>query len=495
MSNAHNDLSAVLNVGQILVSPGSYSVSGPVSIRFSHGLIEAISPIAEQDIAKLTKEQQGLLALPALVNAHDHGRGLASYTFGALDQALELWLPALKLKPQLSVYSLSALALAKMARGGVGAVVHCHNPSGGDLLAESQAVCQAARDVGIRLALALPLCDRNFLAYGKPERLLELLPKSKREQVFKTWNPPTLSPQEQVEQVHRIAAECEGDLIHIQYCPRGPQWCSNELLEAIAAASANTGRRIHTHLFETKYQREWADAHYPQGLLKYLDDIGFLSPNLTVAHGVWLRPDELELLADRGVIISVNTSSNLRLRSGIAPYQAMLQAGVFTAFGLDGMSLNDNEDAFEELRLNYHIHSKPGIESGLTPTEMFASHRNGVTAVTNNPNGGLLKPGEPADFALLDYAAMTQDMVPDVCGVAETVLMRGANRFVKSLWVAGRQVVDDGQVLGVDEAALQAEVQALLRSQANHVYSLQPLVNQYQQALRQFYREGRHTIT
>ncbi|NEQ51412.1 MAG: amidohydrolase family protein [Leptolyngbya sp. SIO3F4] len=486
---------SVLDVGRVLDFSGTYSKARSVSIRFFRGLIETISYGPEQDVARLTEEQQGLLALPALVNAHDHGRGLASYTFGALDQALELWLPALKLKPQLSVYSLSALAFAKMARGGVGAVVHCHNPSGGDLLTESLAVCQAARDVGIRLALALPLCDRNFLAYGNPQRLLELLPENKREQVFKTWNPPTLPPQEQVNRVHEIAAECEGDLIHIQYCPRGPQWCSEELLEAIATASADTGRRIHTHLFETTYQREWADAHYPQGLLTYLDDIGFLSPRLTLAHGAWLRPDELELLAERGVIISVNTSSNLRLRSGLAPYQAMLEAGVSTAFGLDGMSLNDNEDSFEELRLNYHIHSKPGIESGLAPTDMFVSHRNGVTAVTNNPNGGLLKPGEPADIVVLDYGAMTQDMVPDVCSVAETVLMRGANRYVKSLWVAGRQVVDNGQVLGVDEAALQAEVQALLRSQANHVYSLQPLVSEYQQALRQFYREGRHTVT
>ncbi|MBX2862041.1 MAG: amidohydrolase family protein [Leptolyngbyaceae cyanobacterium MAG.088] len=485
----------VLNIGRILDFPGQHSTTKPVSIRFSHDLIETISYVPEQDVAKLSEEQLGLLALPALVNAHDHGRGLASYAFGALDQALELWLPALKLKPQLSVYSLSALALAKMARGGVGAVVHCHNPSGGDLLAESLAVCQAARDVGMRLALALPLCDRNFLAYGTPERLLELLPDNKREQVLKTWNPPTLTPQEQVDRVHNIAAECEGDLIHIQYCPRGPQWCSEELLETIAVASANTGRRIHTHLFETKYQREWGDAHYPQGLLNYLDTIGFLSPRLTLAHGAWLRPAELDLLAERGVIISVNTSSNLRLRSGLAPYRAMLQAGISTAFGLDGMSLNDNEDAFEELRLNYHIHSEPGIESGLTSIDLFNSHRNGVTAVTNNPNGGLLKPGEPADIVVLDYGAMTQDMVPDVCNVAETVLMRGAQRYVKSLWVAGRQVVDEGQVLGVDEAALQAEVQTLLRSQANHVYSLQPLVNQYQQALRQFYREGRHTIT
>ncbi|MEM9162869.1 MAG: amidohydrolase family protein, partial [Cyanobacteria bacterium P01_F01_bin.4] len=281
-------------VSRLLACPGALPASGPASITVKAGLIEAITP----DKLAPTAVQNGLLAMPALANAHDHGRGLDAFGYGALDQALELWLPALKLKPKLSMYALTALELARLARSGVGSVVHCHNTAGGDLLTEAQAVCQAARDVGVRLALALPMRNRNALVYGDPQRLLALLPPADRERVSQTWDPPTLTPQAQVERVHAIAEACEDDLVQVQYCPWGPQWCSNELLEAIAAASAETGRRIHTHLFETRYQREWADAQYPQGLLQYLDDIGFLSPRLTVAHGVWLRPDELALLAE-----------------------------------------------------------------------------------------------------------------------------------------------------------------------------------------------------
>ncbi|MGF1519104.1 MAG: amidohydrolase family protein, partial [Nodosilinea sp.] len=329
-------------VAQLVSNTGASPV-GPRRITIQSGLIREITPDDGQP--------NHLLALPAMANAHDHGRGLASFTYGASDQALELWLPALKLKPSLPVYALTALALAKMARSGIGSVVHCHNPSGDDLLGEAQAVCQAARDVGLRLALAVPLSDRNSLSYGDPQRLLNLLDPADRDRVQQTWDPPTLPVSAQLKQVETIARHCEGDLIYIQYCPRGPQWCSNEMLEAIADASAATGRRIHTHLLETRCQREWADAHYPQGLIHYLDSIGFLSPRLTVAHGVWLRSDELDLLAKRGVIISVNTSSNLRLRSGIPPLAQMQAAGVAIAFGLDGMSLNDDEDAFKELRL------------------------------------------------------------------------------------------------------------------------------------------------
>ena len=481
-----------LPVSQLLAQPGVEPVSKSVSIAIENGLVTSITP--QPNSPHQTANQQGLLALPPLVNAHDHGRGLATFTYGAFDQALELWLPALKLKPELSVYTLTALELARLSRSGVGAAVHCHTPAGGNLEDEAVDVAQAARDVGIRLALAVPMRDRNSLVYGDSERLLALLPPDKQEQVRATWEPPTLSPQAQVAQVEVIAAACEqanNDLITVQYCPWAPQWCSHELLEAIAIASATSGRRIHTHLLETQYQREWADVHYPQGLVQYLDEIGFLSPRLTIAHGVWLRPDEMELLAERGVRVSVNTSSNLRLRSGIAPYRAMRDAGMAIAFGLDGMAINDNADAFAEQRLSYHLYSQSGIEAALTPAEVFAAHRQGFTVVTNRP-GGVIKPGEPADILLVNYEAMIEDVVPDLCSVEQILLMRGGQQYVDALWVAGRQIVDKGKVLGVNEPDLRQAIQEQMRSQAQKVYSLQPLVNSYQQALRQFYTSGMH---
>ena len=86
----------------------------------------------------------------------------------------------------------------------------------------------------------------------------------------------------------------------MQYGPNAVQWCTTGLLEAIAEASAGTGRRVHMHLLETRYQRAWADAEFPGGIVRYLDRIGLLSPRLTLAHCTWARPDELELIAERG---------------------------------------------------------------------------------------------------------------------------------------------------------------------------------------------------
>src|SRR5256885_433267 len=89
----------------------------------------------------------------------------------------------------------------------------------------------------------------------------------------------------------------------------------------------------------------------PGGLIRRLDEMGLLSERLTVAHGVWLRPDECELLAARGVTVSVNTSSNLRLGSGLGPVALFKSKRLAWAMGLDGMAFDDDEDAMRELRL------------------------------------------------------------------------------------------------------------------------------------------------
>ena len=179
--------------------------------------------------------------------------------------------------------------------------------------------------------------DRNYLALGDPAPLAAALGPSDyqalRDRIIQVEIDQQLSWIDQI-------AEFEHPLFHVQYGPVAPQWCSDKLLERIAQASAATGRRVHMHLFETQRQRQWADASYPEGLVRRLDEIGLLSERLTVAHGVWLRRDECELLAERGVTVSVNTSSNLRLRSGVAPIAVFQAAQLSWALGLDGMAFD-----------------------------------------------------------------------------------------------------------------------------------------------------------
>ncbi len=219
-----------------------------------------------------------------------------------------------------------------------------------------------------------------------------------------------------------------------------------ETLAAVAEASARTGRRIHMHCLETRAQREWADAAYPDGMLSWLDGLGFLSDRLTLAHGVFLRPDEAALLAARGVIVSVNGSSNLRLRSGIAPVATFRAAGLAFGLGLDGMALDDDEDMLRELRVTWLLQRGFSGERTLEAGDLFAAVcGDGRRSVLGPDGGGSLAVGAPADVMVLDAAAMERDVIDPDIDPLDLVLTRATRRHLARLVVGGRDVVVDGR--------------------------------------------------
>ena len=164
----------------------------------------------------------------------------------------------------------------------------------------------------MRLSFVVPMRDQMTLGYAPDEALLGRHDPRDHDIIRRTWLYPFPSPAEYMDAVKAVAAACEGPMVTIQYGPNSPYACSDALLERLAAESAGDGRRIQTHLLETHAQREWADATYKGGFLHHLDELGLLSPRFSGAHGVWLRPQDCDLLAERGAAIAVNTSSNMR---------------------------------------------------------------------------------------------------------------------------------------------------------------------------------------
>ena len=178
-----------------------------------------------------------------------------------------------------------------------------------------------------------------------------------------------------------------GDHVTVQYGPTAVQWCSTPLLEAIARASADTGRPVHMHLLETRYQRALGrPAASAAASCASSTSIGLLSPRLTLAHCAWARPEELALIAERGATIAVNTSSNLGLKSGIAPVAEMLKQGCRVAMGLDGMAFDEDDDALREMRLAYALHRGWGFDTTMTRAQLWGfAARHGPRSVQRPP--------------------------------------------------------------------------------------------------------------
>jgi cytosine/adenosine deaminase-related metal-dependent hydrolase len=433
------------------------------------------------------------LALPPLANAHDHLRAIRSVALGGWNLPFELWTLAQAGAPKVDPYVAALVALGRSALGGCGSVmVHYTRPQGGQPIeVEAGSIARAAGLVGVRVAFAVALRDRNPLVYGDEAEILAELPA----ELSATLRERAQSPRaaDQVAAVRRVAELCASEMFDVQYGPVGPQWCSDELLAAVAEASALDGRRVHMHLLETRAQKEWADATYPGGVVRHLDAIGLLSERLCLAHAVWATPDELDLLASRRVRIATNPSSNLVLASGIAPIAQALARNLEVAMGLDGLSLDEDDDALRELRLLLLLHKGVGFERGLDQeTALWCAAGVGRASLSGLPAEAKIEAGGPGDVLLLDVAALAPDPLSDGVSDLDLLFARARKEHVHSLFVAGRDVVIDGRLANFDFAAAERELHAQSRSGLKQHSDWQRRANALPTLVRQFYLSRQH---
>jgi cytosine/adenosine deaminase-related metal-dependent hydrolase len=473
-----------LLTGVILLPTDGAPAGPPVDIALQDSRIASITPAA-------SAPSRRLLAMPALVNAHDHARPLSPTSFGAAAKPLETWLLRRAAMPTIDPYLGALAAFGRAASGGAGSVMAHYTRFQGPMppVEEAREMARAAAEVGVRVTLAIFMRDRNPLVYGPADTVLDGLPESARAVIEAEFLTPAPSIEDQIARVEAIAAAVESPTFSVQFGPNGPQWCSDEMLVVIAERSRETGRRVHMHLLETRYQRAFADRVYPEGGVASLKSLGLLTPRLTLAHCVWARSEDLDAIAASGAVIATNPSSNLHLASGIAPIGEAIRRGCRVAIGVDASALDEDDDIVREMRLGRFLHGGWGFENIIERGDWLRRIVANGRFANGAPGDGLLSAGEPADILVLDLDALDRDAVTSVEPI-DLVFARSTAAHVAALFVAGKEIVRDGKLtrvdLGVVEAKLRAEVRKKMPSRANFLGALDAL----EPALVEFYRSG-----
>ncbi|WP_306118231.1 MULTISPECIES: amidohydrolase family protein [unclassified Roseitalea] len=404
------------------------------------------------------------LLVPGLVNAHDHGRGVRPLAIGAPDAPLEAWLWDLWRAPRTDPYLTALVAFGRMALCGVTTVVHNHLPQGDDLAAEAHAIARAARDVGLRLSFVVPILDRNLAGYDDGAAIAAALPADAMAELRAAQALPPVA--EQIALVPAIAEAIDGPDIVTQFGPPGPHWLSEPAWQKVGAAASAQGRRTHVHLLETAQQRAWVDAHQPAGAHVFFDQAGLLNDRLTIAHGVWLRPDEIAAFAQAGATLALNTSSNLRLASGIADGAALHATELCLGIGLDGMAMDDDADMLREVRLAAQVLGGRGFDRPGLPRKavLAAAFSTGRRAHDGVAAPGLVE-GAEADLVALSVEALAADRLDDDPDTLAALAMgRWSRSAVREVHVAGRKIVAEGRLTGVDLETAEAELVARARA-------------------------------
>jgi cytosine/adenosine deaminase-related metal-dependent hydrolase len=247
---------------------------------------------------------------------------------------------------------------------------------------------------------------------------------------------------------------------------------------------------IHMHLLETSLQKTYAHRRTGVSAVEYLDRLGILTPRFTLGHGVWLTEYDISLLAERDVVVCHNPSSNLRLRSGIAPVNPMLEKGVSVALGIDEAGLNDDRDMFLEMRLALNLHRVPGLSTDVPAARDVwrMATEIGARSAGYPDEIGVLKIGALADFSIVNFSAVAGAYLDPKVSIIDSIVRRGRPSAVSTVVIGGETVFETGCFNGVDrDAALRELSERMTHRDDSELQKRRLLSSELQPYVRSFY--------
>ena len=306
------------------------------------------------------------VVMPGLVNDHFHV-GLTPFQLGAPDLPLELWGLSRMRAKDVDPYLDQLYGAVLMIKSGTTTVQAIHSPPRGRApfdLDVSEKVLQAYQESGMRVSYAPSLVNRDSLVVGPrggEEEFAAQLPAELAERFKSLMNRTYFPAEEVISRVEELYAKYSGETnerVRITVAPSNVHRCTDDLLVALRQLATRYETGIHIHLQETVYQKLYGLRAWGKTPLQHLHELEFLGPDVVCGHGVWVTDEDIEVMAATGTTVCHNASSNLRLQSGIAPVNQLLQRGIRVALGSDEAGLNDDKDMLQEMRLALKVHGK-----------------------------------------------------------------------------------------------------------------------------------------
>jgi len=192
--------------------------------------------------------------------------------------------------------------------------------------------------------------------------------------------------------------------IHTWFGPHAPYSTSAETYRKVAAYAEELDVGFHTHLCESMDEIEVVQQKYGMSPVEFLKDIGALNSRLSIAHGVFLQPKDIELLVEFDVGVAHCPSSNMKVSLGAAPIPDLLAAGVKVGLGTDSNLTNNNLDMFEEMRLAGFLQKLVRKEPSVLPCEqaLYMATMGSASCLGMENLIGSLEVGKCADMIIVD---------------------------------------------------------------------------------------------
>lgn len=394
---------------------------------------------------------KGKIVTPGLVNTHHHlYQTLTRAVPGAQDALLFGWLQRLypiwsRFGPE-EIYVSAQVGLAELALSGCTLTSdHLYLYPGGARLDDTIA---AAGDVGLRFH-----ATRGAMSIGEsngglpPDTLVEdertILEDSIR--VIDAFHDPR-----------------PGAMVRVGVAPCSPFSVTRDLMRDAAVLARDKGVMMHTHLAENDEDIAYSLEMFGCRPGQYAEDLGWTGDDVWHAHCVKLDDQEIDLFARSRTGVAHCPCSNCRLGSGIAPVRQMRDAAVPVGLGVDGSASNDIGNLVAEARQAMLLQRVRNGADAMSAREALEIATRGGADVLGRDDCGRLAVGKRADIAIWDAATVENAGSWDPAAI----LLAGPMK-VDSLFVEGRQVVSEGQMVTIDLPKIIARQNTLARNLAD----------------------------
>jgi len=369
-----------------------------------------------------------MLLAPGLINAHGHAamtlfRGLAD------DLSLQRWLrehiwPAeSRWVDEDFVRCGTELAIAEQLKSGV----TCFS----DMYFYPKVISELVHRHGVRAQITIPVLD--FPVPGARD----------------------------ADQALRTGVALFDDLKHhprisIAFGPHAPYSITDDKLEAIRILVAEMDAGIHMHIHETAQEVQEALRKHGERPLARLARLQLLGPRFQAVHMTQVDESDIALLTEHNCSVIHCPESNLKLASGFCPIERLWEAGINVAVGTDGAASNNDLDLLGETRTAALL--AKAVAGSATALDAHRALRmatlNGARALGIEDQTGSLEIGKFADLVAFDLSGLSQQPIYDP--VSQLIYSTGRDT-VQHVWVGGKQLLEKGQLLRMDEQRIITE--------------------------------------
>ncbi|MBQ3290809.1 MAG: amidohydrolase [Mogibacterium sp.] len=236
------------------------------------------------------------------------------------------------------------------------------------------------------------------------------------------------------------------------------EYTNNEMfIRAIADTAKEFDVRIHVHVAETKSETEGCIAKYGKTPVEFFADCGVFDVPANAAHCVWLTDNDRDILAEKGVSVSSNPMSNLKLASGMCDVPKLYEKGINVAIGTDSVASNNSLNFFEEMKAfaltGKIMANDPAV---MTPQQVLRSATRAGALAQGREDCGLIKEGFKADLIVVDTSC--PNMQP-IHNVLNNLVYSADGKDVLLTMVDGEVLYRDGEYKNIDIEKTVAEAQ------------------------------------